>query len=156
MQKSLLLVIAAGAGIGFMLPTGEPSAPAAAAAPAGKAVETRLERRENGHFYVDAEVGDQYVNFLVDTGASTVALTMDDAKRLGIPFSPAEFTVIAKGASGDVRGKTVTLDRVSIDGKEVREVRGMVIEGLETSLLGQSYLSRITSVEMGRDYMTLR
>ena len=60
------------------------------------------------------------------------------------PSRPAEFTVIGSGASGPVRGKDVTLDSVTIDGKEVRGVRGAILEGLDVSLLGQTYLSRIT------------
>jgi aspartyl protease family protein len=73
-----------------------------------------------------------------------------------VPFSRSNFEVIGTGASGAVRGQLVTIDRLSIDGKEVREVRGAVLEGLEISLLGQSYLSRIGGVEMAGDSMTLR
>jgi aspartyl protease family protein len=85
-----------------------------------------------------------------------VALTIEDARRLGVPFTPGEFQVVGTGASGEVRGQLVTLDRISIEGKEVRNVRGAVLEGLEISLLGQSYLSRLGGVEMSGDYMTLR
>jgi len=171
-MKSLLFVIAVGAGIGFMLPSGKSSAPAPAAAPApapaaasgpappaaasGNPRETLLERSEGGHFYVDAEVNGQLAHFVIDTGATSVALTVDDARRLGVPFSPGEFSVVGTGASGPVRGQRVTLDRVSVDGKEVRSVRGAVLEGLDISLLGQSYLSRISSVEMSGDHMRLK
>lgn len=157
MQKAFLLVIAAGAGFGLIWPTGPSPAPdAPAAATAGQPKETLLRRRDNGHFYVDAEVNGELVNFVVDTGASGVALTVRDARRLGIPFSSGEFTVIGSGASGPVRGKVVTLDKVSLDGKEVRSVKGVIAEGLDQSLLGQSYLSRISSVEMSGDYMRLQ
>jgi aspartyl protease family protein len=157
MQKALFLVIAAGVGLGLMWPTGPSSAPTAPdAATAGHPKETLLRRRDNGHFYVDAEVNGELVNFVVDTGASGVALTVRDARRLGIAFSPGEFTVIGSGASGPVRGKAVTLDKVSLDGKEVRAVGGVIAEGLDQSLLGQSYLSRISSVEMSGDYMRLQ
>jgi aspartyl protease family protein len=157
MQKALFLVVAAGAGIGLMWPTGPSPAPTApAAAEAGQPRETLLKRRDNGHFYVDAEVNGELVNFVVDTGASGVALTVRDARRLGIPFSTGEFAVIGSGASGPVRGKLITLDKVSLEGKEVREVRGVIAEGLDQSLLGQSYLSRISSVEMSGDHMRLQ
>ena len=157
MQKALFLVVAAGAGIGLMWPTGPSPAPTApAAAEAGQPRETLLRRRDNGHFYVDAEVNGELVNFVVDTGASGVALTVRDARRLGIPFSTGEFAVIGSGASGPVRGKLITLDKVSLEGKEVREVRGVIAEGLDQSLLGQSYLSRISSVEMSGDSMRLQ
>ena len=55
-----------------------------------------------------------------------------------------------------ILGKDVTLESVSIDGKEVRNVHAAVIEGLDVSLLGQTYLSRITAVQMSGDTMTLR
>ena len=57
---------------------------------------------------------------------------------------------------GPVRGEDVTLDSVTVDGKEVRGVRAAVIEGLDVSLLGQTYLSRISSVQMSGETMTLR
>src|SRR6059058_1551688 len=162
MEKSFLFVVGLGAVIGLMLPLGHRSAPAApapavarpAAAPAASpapapepapfaAVETKLSRMPNGHFYADAAVNGQPVRVVVDTGASTVALTVADAQRIGVPFSQNEFTVIGSGASGPVRGQDVTLDSVTVDGKEVHGVRAAVLEGLDVSLLGQTYLSRI-------------
>ena len=119
-------------------------------------VETKLERAPNGHFYADGNVNGQPVRLVVDTGASTVALTLADAQRIGVPFSTSEFTVVGTGASGPVRGQSVTLDRVEVGGKEVRGVRAAVIEGLDVSLLGQTYLGRISSVQMSGDTMTLR
>ena len=129
---------------------------AATAAIGGEAEETALERRSNGHFYVTASVNGEPVEFVVDTGASTVALTIKDAERIGIPFDPADFEIIGTGASGPVRGARVTLDSVDIDGKDVNHVEGAVLKGLEVSLLGQSYLSQIGGVEMGGDEMVLR
>jgi aspartyl protease family protein len=157
-MKAFIFVLLLGAGIGLMWPTGRSSAPAPAPAAAAQAAtsETRLERSEGGHFYVDAEVNGQLVHFVVDTGATSVALTMDDARRIGIPFSPGEFEIVGTGASGPVRGKHLMLDKVSVEGKEVRSVRGAVLEGLDVSLLGQSYLSRISAVEMTGEYMRLK
>ncbi len=177
MHKLLVLTIVIGTVLGLILPSNPPGHRAAAAPERGFEAATatntaadpsdqaqpapysptRIQRQGNGHFYVDAEVnGGALVHFLVDTGASNVALTMDDARRLGVGFSPSEFTVIGTGASGEVRGQKVTLSRVSVQGREVRDVPGAVIEGLTTSLLGQSYLSRVGSIEMSGDYMTLR
>ena len=161
-MKALIFMVAIGAGIGLMWPTGNAPAPAAPAGPAAassapaKPIETRLERTPGGHFYVNGEVNGQLVSFVVDTGATAVALTQEDARRVGIAFSPGEFDVIGTGASGPVRGKILMLDKVSIDGKEVTAVRGAVLEGLDVSLLGQSYLSRIGGVEMSGDTMRLK
>ena len=118
--------------------------------------ETVLHRSGNGHFYVDAEVDGQVVNFVVDTGATGVALTVEDARRIGINFSESDFDVVGTGASGAVRGTTIMLESVSVDGKEVRGVQAAVLEGLEVSLLGQSYLTRIGSVQMSGEKMLLR
>ena len=157
MIKPLLCVVAIGAALGYMLPTGGATAPEpVATAAAGQSRETLLERRSNGHFYVEAMVNEQPVDFVVDTGASTVALTVRDARRLNIGFDPSRFTTVGTGASGPVRGQQVKLDVVDIDGKRVSQVRGVVLEGLDVSLLGQSYLSRISSVQMNGDYMSLR
>ena len=161
-MKAFIFVLLLGAGIGLMWPSGESVAPPAAVAsahagsPAAKPKETLLERSSGGHFYVDAEVNGQLVRFVVDTGATSVALTVEDARRIGLPFSTSEFQVVGTGASGPVRGQSITLDKVSVDGKEVRGVSGAVLEGLGVSLLGQSYLSRIGGVEMSGDYMRLQ
>lgn len=156
-MKALIFVLLAGAGIGLMWPSGDGGAPAATVATTteAKPKETLLERSHGGHFYVDAEVNGQLVHFVVDTGATSVALTVDDARRIGLPFSTGEFQVVGSGASGPVRGKSIMLDKVSVDGKEVRGVSGAVLEGLGISLLGQSYLSRIGGVEMSGEYMRL-
>jgi aspartyl protease family protein len=156
MQKALLLVLAAGAGIGLMWPSAKAPVPARAAVEDGTPKETLLERHENGHFYVDAEVNGELVNFVVDTGATGVILPVETARRLGIDFSENDFTVIGSGASGPMRGTIIELDKVSIEGKEVRRVEGAIAEGLDQPLLGQAYLSRLSSVEMSGDYMRLQ
>jgi aspartyl protease family protein len=115
-----------------------------------------LQREENGHFFVDAQVNGMSVHFLVDTGASGVALTTADAQRVGLPFSRAEFGAVGQGASGPVNGKFVTLDRVSMKGKTVQNVSGVILEGGEMSLLGQSFLSRMGKIEISGDRMVIR
>ena len=158
MQKAFLLVIAAGAGIGFMWPGSDAPAPApvaaASVAPDSAPRETVLERSPLGHFYADVEVNGQLVRFLIDTGATSVALTAKDAERIGIPFSPGEFETVGTGASGPVRGKFVTFDTVSLDGKEARSVSGAILEGADMNLLGQEYLGRF-AVEMRGDTMRI-
>jgi aspartyl protease family protein len=160
MLKPLLSMVALGAAIGLFWPSGHAPTPARGAktvsTTASVPKETLLKRAPNGHFYTDVEVnGGDLVHVVVDTGATDVALTVDDARRIGIPFSESEFRPVGEGASGVIRGTTVTLQRVSLDGKDAREVRAVVLEGLPISLLGQSYLSKLGSVEMSGDYMRL-
>lgn len=175
MQKALFIVIAIGLGIGFLIPTGPSEAPQAEAAPADAAPaeaapkarpasvtsgswggEARLTRRGNGHFYGNAMVNGQPVEMIIDTGASSVALTVEDARRVGIVVDPASFEVVGTGASGPVRGQRIQLESVELEGRRISGVSGAVLEGLEQSLLGQSYLSRIGSITMNGDYLTLR
>ena len=156
MVRAFLLVVAAGVAIGLALPSSRKPVEATAVASDGAPHETLLEREANGHFYVHAKVNGELVRFLVDTGASGVALTEKDARRVGIAFSPSEFEEVGQGAAGPIRGKLVSIKSVEVDGKKVTNVRGVVLQGSELSLLGQSYLSRIGEVEMRGDYMVLR
>lgn len=156
MSRALFLVVVIGIAIGLALPSGKRPVEAAAVVSDGQPHDTLLEREANGHFYVHAKVNGELVRFLVDTGASGVALTEKDARRAGIDFSPAQFEEVAQGAAGPIRGKLVTIKSVEVDGKKVTNVRGAILQGSELSLLGQSYLSRIGEVEMRGDYMVLR
>ena len=115
-----------------------------------------LDRAADGHFYADAQVNGMTVHFMVDTGASGVALSADDAQRVGLPFFSSEFTAVGRGASGEVRGKIVTLDRVTLGGKSASNVSGAILEGSEMSLLGQSFLSQMGSIEITGDRMVIR
>ena len=154
MGRALFLVIFAGLVIGLAWPKDESPAPAVSN---GERQETVLERESNGHFYTYAKLNDsELVHFVVDTGATTVALTVGDARRLGIPVNPDEFTYIAEGAGGPIRGMDLMLKSVEVDGKRVENVRAMVLEGSSLSLLGQAYLSRMGEVEMSGDYMVLK
>ena len=118
--------------------------------------ELALERGPGGHFHANASVNGATIPFIVDTGASTVALTVDSARSTGLYVDPADFTVVGTGASGETRGKRVTLDRLEIAGRTVEHVDGVVLEGLEVNLLGQSVLSKLAGVEMRGDHMVLR
>lgn len=115
-----------------------------------------LQRRADGHFYARALVNGQGVEFMIDTGASGVALTENDARRIGITLDPAQYQVVGTGASGPVSGQFVTLDSVSLDGKRVDGVAGAVLDGLPVSLLGQSFLARMGRIEISGDTMVIR
>lgn len=117
---------------------------------------TTLPRAADGHFYADARVNGTPVRFLVDTGASTIALTGRDAAAMGLAWDPAAVTVVAQGASGPVYGVTVMLDRVELGHHSATQVPAMVIpEGLGISLLGQSFLSTVPAVKMAGETMVL-
>ena len=176
MGRLFFIVIAGGLAAGLMLPSDivldAPAAapdtvrtvPAAERRPALAASNaipeagpsTVLERAGDGHFYADAQVNGMPVRFVVDTGASGVALTAADAQRAGLQFSSVEFGVIGSGASGPVSGKHVTLDRVTLGGKTVENVDGAILANSEMSLLGQSFLGRMGRIEIAGDRMVIR
>jgi len=159
MQKAFLLVVAAGIVVGLAWPSGRSSAPTApivspASASEDGPRETVLERSEGGHFYADVEINGALVRFLVDTGATGVALTERDAERIGLDFDRGAYEQVGIGASGPVRGAFVTLDKVSLDGKSAHKVEGAILEGSDISLLGQNFLGRF-SIEMRGDTMRI-
>lgn len=123
--------------------------------PAGNGVASReIARSADGHFYLDAQVNSAQVHFLVDTGASMVALTPADAQRAGIALPSERAT--ARGAGGAIEVMPVTIDRIAAGPLEARAVRGAVARDLPVSLLGQSFLSRVGTVEISGDRMVLR
>ena len=166
MMKPFLVVATIGTVIGLMMPSHSGRAPAAPIEDDGSSAgtvspteplrELAIERRGDGHFYIDGLVNGHETHFLIDTGASHIALTMDDAKRLGVDVSAGDMDYVAQGAGGPVRGAVVTLDRVSIGGRVVTNAEAMVLDGLHVSLLGQSVLTQIGTLEMTGDRMILR
>ncbi|MGH6997254.1 MAG: TIGR02281 family clan AA aspartic protease [Phenylobacterium sp.] len=111
----------------------------------------------DGHYWAEADVNGSRVRFLVDTGASAVALTLADAQRLGIATSKLDYNYKVVTASGETRAAAVKLGRVSVAGAALNDVDALVIEsGLESSLLGMTYLGRLASFEATRTALILR
>jgi aspartyl protease family protein len=138
---------------------GKPSAPAALAArpvtPATTAAALTnarsvvVPRDGKGHFQVDGRVDGRQLSFMIDTGASVIALTAGDAARLGIHPAQREFVAEVRTANGTVRAAPVQLDMVEVGGLEVRDVAALVMpdEALSDNLLGLSFLSRLRRFE---------
>jgi aspartyl protease family protein len=102
-------------------------------------------RDGRGHFQLNARVDGRRLSFMVDTGASVIALTADDAATLGIHPAASEFTALVSTANGTVRAAPIELDRVEIEDITVRDVAAMVLPdgALRDNLLGMSFLSRL-------------
>ena len=161
MKILFAIVVVIGIAIGLAAPVAKSPAPvvaavAAAEPPEDKPVDTVLERTQSGHFVAVADVNGEPINFVVDTGADVVALTMEDAKRAHIDFDPAQFQVIGSGASGDVRGQEVHINKIVLDGKRATALPGVVLEGSRISLLGHTYLRHLSDVQIKGDQMILR
>lgn len=114
-------------------------------------------RAPDGHFYADVRINGATTRMLVDTGASSVVLNRGDAQRAGLSARRGEFSVTAQTAGGDIALKPVTIDRMALGSVSSRNVPALIAEDdLPVSLLGQSFLQRVGSVEISGDRMTLR
>jgi len=114
-----------------------------------------LHREWDGHFYADTQINGSSIRMLVDTGATGIALSRDDARKAGIGISIGMPNVVGQGAGGDVKGELVTLDRVALGGETAESVPAIVLDGGHKSLLGQTFLSKFASVEIRGDTMVL-
>jgi len=164
----VVVTVMIGALVGWFAPDG--ARPSSAAVPAqaassrldvatgsaGTGGDVVLERAGDGHFYADVLVEGSTARMLVDTGATVVALTGEDADALGVDWDAQAVEPVARGASGDVYGVRVTIDRMQVGDFEVKGVDAVVVpEGLAISLLGQTFLSQVPRVEMDREKMVL-
>jgi aspartyl protease family protein len=116
-----------------------------------------IPRDSRGHFQVNGRVDGKHMGFLVDTGASVIALTERDAARLGIRPAQREFTTEVKTANGTVRAARTQLDRVEIDDVIVRDVAALVVPdaALGENLLGLSFLAKLRRFEYANGKLVL-
>jgi aspartyl protease family protein len=117
--------------------------------------QTIIERSPDGHFYADVDINGATIHALVDTGASRIALTRDDARAAGIALSIGMNEVIGRGADGDIRGENIVLDRVSLGSASVEGISAIVLNSGQQTLLGQNFLSQFASVRIEGDRMVL-
>ena len=124
-----------------------PSAMAAAPAPASpsNARSVVLARGNGGHFWADARVDGRRLGFVVDTGASHIALRESDAARLGLRPTPRDYTVKVHTANGVGRAAVVQLRMVEVGDIVVRDLPALVHpdEALSVNLLGMSFLAKV-------------
>jgi aspartyl protease family protein len=118
-------------------------------------VELRAGR--NGHFETTAEINGRPVEVLVDTGATLIAMTFEDAERAGIYVKDADFTQRSQTANGIAKFAPVMLERVTIGDITVRNVRASVAEPgrLHITLLGMTFLSKLSRTEMRNGTLVL-
>ena len=115
-----------------------------------------LPRQSDGHFYADVEIDGRFYEMMVDTGATVVALTASDADDLNIDWRSQEPNAVAMTAGGPAPALQVDIPMMRVGEFEARDVSAMVIpNGLQTSLLGQSYLSTIGRVQISGNDMVL-
>ncbi len=126
-------------------------------APAPPQADARIDKAADGHFWAVAQVNGRPLRVLVDTGASEVALTRADARRLGVEVAGLDYDKPVMTADGRMQAARVRLARVTVGDAEVRDVDALVVRrGLNTSLLGMSYLGRLSGFAADREGLTLR
>ena len=119
------------------------SAPPPAASAGYRTVTLQSDSR--GHFQVEARVEGRPIGFMVDTGASMIAMRETAAARLGIHPTARDYSFKTQTANGVGKAARVQLSRVEINGITVRDVEAFVIpdDQLSTNLLGMTFLSRV-------------
>ena len=120
----------------------------------GRRIEVPMHR--DGHFYLTAELNGADVPFMVDTGASDIALARPDAQRIGIDVQNLAYLGRANTANGVVNTANITIDDFRIGDIEDRDVRASVSDSdMDISLLGMSYLRRFARVGFEGDLLIL-
>jgi len=119
---------------------------------------TEIKGGTNGHFITDAYVNNQTLRVLVDTGASAVALSYEDADRVGLTPRLLTFDVPVSTANGVVKAARAKLSKVEIDNVRVDNVDALVLPqgALQGTLLGMSFLSRLSSFGSENGTLTLK
>ena len=113
-------------------------------------------RGPDGHYHLGLRLNDVPVEFVVDTGASSVVLSQRDARRVGINTDALRYTGIANTANGTVQTATVVIDEITLGGVTDRNFPVLVNRGeLGTSLLGMDYLHRFSRLEISDGRLVL-
>lgn len=104
-----------------------------------------LKADSGGQFHANVEIDGQHIAMLVDTGATLISLTSDDASRLGIRPSPADYTISVQTANGIAKAARVTLPEVRLGTLTVRKADAIVMprDVKGASLLGMSFLQKV-------------
>ncbi len=106
-------------------------------------------RGRGGHFFLQVEVNGTPVEFIVDTGATEIVLSLEDARRTGLDPDSLAFLGTARTANGPVRTAMATADEMSLGPVRFERVRVAVNGGdMDESLLGMSFLSRFARLEI--------
>jgi len=119
--------------------------------------EVVIRRTQGGHFAVNAHIDGEPVGMLIDTGASQVTLTYEDAKRIGLKPETLKFSMPVTTANGTAQAAPITIPELSIGPIVRKNVSAAVAqEGrLDTSLLGMNFLSSLSAVQIQPNEMRL-
>lgn len=124
----------------------------------GQGGEVIVPRRLGGQFIIVAKVNNVPTTFLFDTGASTVVLRSEDAKKMGIDIANLDYDVDVTTANGATRAAETVLDRIAIGPIVVRNVHALIARAgaLNENLLGANFLDRLQSYSVERGRLVLK
>jgi aspartyl protease family protein len=116
-----------------------------------------IPRDQRGHFAADGRIDGQRVTFMLDTGASVVALNESSAARFGLRPTPGEYNAMVSTANGTIKAARARIAMIDLGGVIVRDVDAMVLpdEALSENLLGLSFLSKLKRFEYANGMMVL-
>ncbi len=116
-----------------------------------------VSRDRHGHFQTEGRIEGQRIQFMVDTGASVVAMNETSAARIGVRPLQSEFTTKVTTANGVIKAARMQLAMVQVGDLVVRDVDAMVLpdEALSQNLLGLSFLGRLSRFEFAGGRMVL-
>lgn len=133
------------------------AASAVAPVPASGPRVVSLSADESGHFQVDIRLNGKFVKGLVDTGATIIALPLEEARKIGINPAQSAYTAPIRTANGQTHGARVRLSEVRIGPISVPDVEAIVVpKGLDVTLVGMSFFSRLQKFEMSGRMLVLR
>ena len=118
----------------------------------------QVPRAQGGEFAVQAKINGVAAPMVVDTGATSVVLTWETAKAIGLPLEGLEYDVDVETAGGHTKAARLTLDRLAIGKLVERSVPALVAPRgkMKTNLLGMSFLDRLESWEVRNEHLVLR
>jgi aspartyl protease family protein len=116
-----------------------------------------IPRDGRGHFQTEGRIDGQRIDFMVDTGASVIALNETSAARFGLRPSRGDYNATVSTANGTIKAARTRLAMVDVGGLVVRDVDAMVLpdEALSENLLGLSFLSKLKRFEYANGKMVL-
>jgi aspartyl protease family protein len=116
-----------------------------------------IPRDARGHFATEGRIDGQRLAFMIDTGASVVALNESSAARFGLRPTPGQYTAAVTTANGTVKAARMRLAMIEVGGLIVRDVDAMVLpdQALSENLLGLSFLSKLRRFEYANGQMVL-
>jgi aspartyl protease family protein len=127
-------------------------------APASGGLRTlSIPRDSRGHFETEGRIEGQRIGFMIDTGASVIALNETSAARFGLRPSRGDYKASVATANGNVKAAPTRLAMVDIGGIVVRDVDAIVLpdEALSENLLGLSFLSKLKRFEYANGKLVL-